>query len=81
MMGMTLTKGCAIDLLDGLAGQVVGSTKELVEASSEVQGRAGQVTTSLTGEESMSLHTRLRIRKAASGKPQQYAYNLLHALT
>ena len=54
-MGMTLTKGCAIDLLDGLAGQVVGSTKELVEASSEVQGWARQVAASLASEESMPL--------------------------
>lgn len=52
-----LTKGCAKLLLHSLVSEVVGSSHELIEASSEVQGRAGQVATSLAGEESVSLHS------------------------
>ena len=51
-----LTKRSAKLLLNSLACQVVGSCHKLVEATCEVQRRTGQVTASLTREQSMSLH-------------------------
>lgn len=51
-----LTKGCAILLLHSDIGrQAVGSSKEGVEAASEVDQRAGDGATSLAGEQSMAL--------------------------
>ena len=53
--GRTFTKRSAVRLLDCLAMKAVCCAKELVEASSEVQGGAGQVAASLASEESMPL--------------------------
>ena len=50
------TEGSAECLLDGLSVEAIGRPKELVEASGEVQGWAGEVSASLAGEEGMPLH-------------------------
>ncbi len=52
----SLTKGSAKLGLNGvIAGQVVSRAKVLVEAASEVNGRAGQVAASLASKERMPL--------------------------
>ncbi len=50
------TKWSAEGLLDSLPMEAVGCAEELVEASVEVQDRAGQVSASLACEQRMPLH-------------------------
>ena len=71
------TKRGTIYLLNSLAGEVVGSCHELVKASGKIQGRAGQVTTRLAGEQSMSLQRHPHLRTGHKHAIEQDSCGLL----